>query len=80
MIETLIISVLIIAICLALLSIKVIVKKNGRFSSQHIHDNPGLRRQGIHCVIDQDREMAAQQTAVSGKLRHQDDRKDNKQD
>ena len=56
MMETLLISVLIIAICIALLSVKVIFKKNGRFSSQHIHDNEALRRQGIHCVLDQDRE------------------------
>ena len=49
-------SVLIIAISVALLSVKVIFKKNGKFSSQHVHDNPGLRKQGIHCVIDQDRE------------------------
>jgi len=47
---------LIIAIVIALLSIKVIVKKNGRFSSQHIHDNEALRKKGIHCVLDQDRE------------------------
>ena len=49
-------SVLISAISVALLSVKVIFKKNGKFSSQHVHDNPGLRKQGIHCVIDQDRE------------------------
>ena len=52
-------SVLIIAICMALFSVKLIFKKNGKFSSQHIHDNPGLRKQGIHCVIDQDREARA---------------------
>ena len=56
MIKLFIISVLIIAICMALFSVKVIFKKNGKFSSQHIHDNPGLRKQGIHCVMDQDRE------------------------
>lgn len=49
-------SVLIIAICMALLCVKLIFKKNGKFSSQHVHDNPGLRKQGIHCVVDQDRE------------------------
>ena len=49
-------SVLIIAISVALLSVKVIFKKNGKFSSQHIHDNAALRKQGINCVIDQDRE------------------------
>ncbi|EFI49371.1 MULTISPECIES: hypothetical protein [Prevotellaceae] len=56
MIKTLVLSVLIIAISMALLGIKLIFQKNGKFSSQHIHDNPGLRKQGIHCVIDQDKE------------------------
>lgn len=56
MIETLLLTVLIIAIAMALLCVKVLLKKNGCFSSQHVHDNPGLRKQGIHCVMDQDRE------------------------
>ena len=56
MIGTLLLSVLIIAIAVALLCVKVIVRKNGRFSSQHVHDNLALRKLGIHCVIDQDRE------------------------
>ncbi len=56
MIKILLLSVLIIAISIALLSVKLLFKKNGQFSSQHVHDNPGLRKQGIHCVIDQDRE------------------------
>ncbi len=56
MLETLLLSVLIIAICVALLCVKIILRKNGQFSSQHIHDNPGLRKKGIHCVIDQDKE------------------------
>ena len=56
MVETLLLSVLIIAICVALLCVKIILRKNGQFSSQHIHDNPGLRMKGIHCVIAQDKE------------------------
>ena len=56
MIETLLSSVLIIAIAMALLLVKVLLKKNGRFSSQHIHDSEAMRERGIHCVIDQDRE------------------------
>ena len=56
MIKILLLSVLIIAISIALLSVKLLFKKNGQFSSQNVHDNPGLRKQGIHCVIDQDRE------------------------
>lgn len=56
MIKISLFSVLIIAISVALLSVKLIFRKNGKFSSQHVHDNPGLRKQGIHCVVDQDRE------------------------
>ena len=56
MIETLLITVLIIAICITLLCFKVIFKKNGKFSSQHIHDSKAMKDRGIHCVMDQDRE------------------------
>ena len=66
MTETLALSLLIIAIAVALLCVKMIFRKNGTFSSQHIHDNPSLRKQGIHCVIDQDKEARkAAPTAVN---------------
>lgn len=57
MVETLALTLLIIAIAIVLLCVKLIFRKNGKFLSQHIHDNPGLRKQGIHCVIDQDKEL-----------------------
>jgi hypothetical protein len=57
MVETLIISIVIIAVGMALLLVKVLLKKNGSFSSQHIHDSEAMRHRGIHCVMDQDREM-----------------------
>ncbi len=56
MIKLLLLTLLIVAVSVALLSVKVIIRKNGKFSSQHVHDNPGLRKKGIHCVMDQDRE------------------------
>ncbi len=56
MVGTLLCSVLIIAIAIMLLSVRVILKKNGIFKSQHIHDNKYLRERGIRCVIDQDKE------------------------
>lgn len=53
---------------MAFLCIKLIFRKNGRFSSQHVHDNAALRRQGIHCVMDQDREARrGRRTAVKEK-------------
>lgn len=42
---------------MAFLCIKLVFRKNGRFSSQHIHDSKAMRQRGIHCVMDQDREM-----------------------
>lgn len=57
MIETLLLTVLIIAIAMVLLSVKVLLTKNGRFSSMHIHDSQAMKDRGIHCVIDEDREM-----------------------
>ncbi|MEE3384053.1 MAG: hypothetical protein VZR36_03095 [Prevotella sp.] len=34
----------------------MLFKKKGEFTSQHIHDSAAMRKLGIHCVIDQDRE------------------------
>jgi hypothetical protein len=59
MIETLLLSVLIIAIAIVLLCVKLLFKKNGRFSSQHIHDSEAMKERGIHCVMEQDREARA---------------------
>lgn len=59
MIATLLISGLLLAAGMALLLVKVLGRKNGRFSSQHIHDSRAMRERGIHCVMDQDREMRA---------------------
>ena len=42
---------------MAFFLVKVLFRKNGTFSSQHIHDSEAMRERGIHCVIDQDREM-----------------------
>ena len=55
--KILLISALIIAIGMAFFLVKVLFCKNGTFSSQHIHDSKAMRERGIHCVIDQDREM-----------------------
>ena len=57
MIETLFITTLIIAIGMAFLLVKVLFKRNGEFSSQHIHDSQAMKDRGIHCVMDQDREL-----------------------
>lgn len=60
MMKLLLLSTLIIAIGMAFLCVKLIFRKNGSFSSQHIHDSKAMRERGIHCVMDQDREMRRQ--------------------
>ena len=57
MVKTLVVSIVIIAAGMLLLLVKVLSRKNGTFSSQHIHDSKAMKDRGIHCVMDQDREM-----------------------
>lgn len=64
MLTNILIAVILVAIAMTLLCVKVLIRKNGRFSSQHIHDNQALKEKGIHCVIEQDREMREQENAV----------------
>ena len=56
MFRTLLFTLLIIAICVALLAIKVIIKKNGRFPNTHVGGNREMRKRGIKCVQSQDRD------------------------
>jgi hypothetical protein len=57
MTEILLVSTLIIAIGMFFLLVKVLFRPNGTFSSQHIHDSQAMKERGIHCVMDQDREL-----------------------
>ena len=59
MIETLLISTLIIAIAMVFFLVRVLFVKRGEFKSQHIHDSEAMKERGIHCVMDQDRELRA---------------------
>ena len=56
MFKTLLFTLIIIAICVALLAIKVIIKKNGRFPNTHVGRNKAMRKRGIKCVQSQDRD------------------------
>lgn len=65
MVEIFLISVLIIAIAMALLAVRVIFVKGGTMKSQHIKDNAYLKSKGIHCVLDQDREARNHQEKIT---------------
>lgn len=73
MVEKIVICTLIIAIAVIFLCVKVIFKRGGSFSSQHIHDSEAMRERGIHCVLDQDREMRTKsRLAVSERIKEQE--------
>lgn len=54
--KTIIIAIVAIGIAIALLSIGVILRKDGQFGSEHISQNARMRKEGIHCATSQDRE------------------------
>lgn len=56
MLKTILITLLIVAICMALLSVKILFKKNGRFPNTHVSGSKAMRQRGIGCVQSQDRE------------------------
>ena len=73
MVEKIVICTLIIAIAVIFLCVKVIFKRGGSFSSQHIHDSEAMRERGIHCVLDQDREMRTKsRLAVCERVKEQE--------
>ena len=52
----LLIVILLLAAAFILLSVRVLLKRNGRFSNQHISQSKTMRERGIHCATSQDRE------------------------
>ena len=56
MIETLLLTTLIVAICMILMAITILIKKNGRFPNIHVGGNKEMRKRGIKCVQSQDRD------------------------
>lgn len=56
MFKTLLFTLLIIAISIALLSITILIKKNGKFPNIHIGGNKNMRKRGIKCAQSQDRD------------------------
>ena len=56
MVETILITLLIVAISLVLLGVKVFFTKGGKFPNGHVSGNKALRQKGIGCAQSQDRE------------------------
>ena len=56
MIKLLLLTTLIVAICMALMAVTIIIKKNGRFPNTHVGGNKEMRKRGIKCVEAQDKD------------------------
>ena len=52
MIETLLISMLIIAISIALLSVSILAEKNGRFPNMYVGNHEAMKIKGVYSVTD----------------------------
>jgi len=56
MTETILITLLIVAICIALLGMRIFFVKGGKFPNTHVSGNKALRDKGVGCAQSQDRE------------------------
>lgn len=56
MLETILIAVLIVALCVVLLGVRILFVKGGKFPNSHVSGSKALRKRGIGCVQSQDRE------------------------
>jgi hypothetical protein len=52
--KTFLTVVLLLLAAVALLSVSILIKKNGRFPNIHVGRNPAMRKRGIGCVESQD--------------------------
>lgn len=56
MLDTILITLLIVAICVVLLGVRIFFVKGGKFPNSHVSGNKAMRDRGIGCVQSQDRE------------------------
>lgn len=56
MLDTILISLLIVAICVILLGLRIFFTKKGKFPNTHVSGSKALREKGVGCIQSQDRE------------------------
>jgi len=54
MLKVIIFSVIIVGVAVLLLSVRILLKKNGRFVKTHVSQSKAMRERGITCVQSQD--------------------------
>ena len=56
MIKVFLLTTAFVAICMVLLAITILIKKNGRFPNTHVGGSKAMRKRGIKCVQSQDKD------------------------
>ncbi|MBR0046223.1 MAG: hypothetical protein IJP75_04975 [Bacteroidaceae bacterium] len=54
MVKTVILCVIIVGVAVLLLSVRILLKKNGRFVKTHVSQSKEMRKRGVTCVQSQD--------------------------
>ena len=54
--KTFLTAVILILAAVLLLSVSILLKKNGKFPNIHVGSNPAMRKRGIGCVESQDKQ------------------------
>ena len=57
MLKTMLFCVIIVGIAVLLLSVRVLLKKNGRFVKTHVNQSKAMRERGVTCVQSQEYAM-----------------------
>ncbi|MBQ6749566.1 MAG: hypothetical protein IJR02_02215 [Bacteroidaceae bacterium] len=57
MLKTMLFCVIIVGIAVLLLSVRVLLKKNGRFVKTHVSQSKAMRERGVTCVQSQEYAM-----------------------
>ena len=55
MIDTFLAILPLLGIAVLFLAVRILLKKNGTFHSQHVGQSKAMRQRGIHCVQAQDK-------------------------
>lgn len=74
MLTTLLLTAIILVICVVLLSVKILLKKGGKFPDTHVGGNKALNKKGIQCAKTQDREDKLQKNLYD-RMREVEDKK-----
>ena len=75
MLETIYLTVGIVAICVLFLCVGIIIK--GRFPNTHVSGNKEMRKRGISCVQSQDREARKKNKPAIPEVEKEDQRENN---